>query len=478
VPSLDLPAQRRDRPFSLALALCLLAVWLLGGCAAFRSYESELGKTLDIAAQSGIDAALRSLDDNNRGKRDLLYHLERGELLRLNNDYTGSTAAWQEADAAMLEWESAGGDLDRFVGSMLSYIVNDKFRPYEGHDFEKVMLTTRIAMNHLARGDWDKARVAVKRSHERESIIAQLRAKLYEKVENEWGKQSNRKSFKDIGGYPVKTIDNAAVNQLRNGYQSAFSHFLAGFTYEALGEPSLAAAGYRQALELAGDLPVLRDALAGLDERSVAADDASSDVLFVLETGLAPARQSQEFRIAIPVEQQDILVSIAYPVLVDQGSDEAPPEMYVGDGVPLRASRISSFDHMARRSLQDDMPGIMLRSVLRATSKAMAQYLAMQQAKQAKKTEHGIAAALAAIAVTAVGAVTETSDERAWRSLPASVSVVRMRLPRGTQVIRVEMPDGRRQKIKVDIGGRHAFVAMRFVKGRIYAMLPPKKKRK
>ena len=30
-------------------------------------------------------------------------------------------------------------------------MINDKLRPYEGHDYEKVMLLTYMALNYLAR---------------------------------------------------------------------------------------------------------------------------------------------------------------------------------------------------------------------------------------------------------------------------------------------------------------------------------------
>ena len=76
--------------------------------------------------------------------------------------------------------------------------------------------------------------------------------------------------MRELSGYPVETIDNAEVNALRNSYQSALSHYLAGFVYEALGEASLAAPGYRLANELQPGRPLLEEALRGLDERMAA----------------------------------------------------------------------------------------------------------------------------------------------------------------------------------------------------------------
>ena len=49
---------------------------------------------------------------------------------------------------------------------------------------------------------------------------------------------------------------------LKNGYQNALSHYLAGFMYEVLGESGLAAPGYRKAIELKPETGVLKRACA------------------------------------------------------------------------------------------------------------------------------------------------------------------------------------------------------------------------
>src|SRR5204863_7707897 len=130
----------------------------------------------------------------------------------------------------------------------------------------------------LALGRMDDARVAIKQTHELEAQIALDRAKAIAEVEAEAQKRGAKTSFKELDGYPVQTIDNPEVNALRNGYQSALSHYLAGFVYESLGEPSLAAPGYRLANELQPNRPALEEALRGLDTRVRAPADGMVDV--------------------------------------------------------------------------------------------------------------------------------------------------------------------------------------------------------
>ena len=195
-------------------------------------------------------------------------------------------------------------------------MISDKLRPYEPHDYEQVMLLTYMALNHLAHGRlrraraWRSSRPTSSRPRSPSGARAQLAA-----VEEEAKKRGARSSFKELNGYPIETIDNPEVNALRNGYQSALSHYLAGFIYEALGEPSLAAPGYRLANELQPDQPVLEEALAGLDARVAAPDDGMADVLFVVGTGAAPALQSRQFNTPLFVNNKLIFLPVSFPVM-------------------------------------------------------------------------------------------------------------------------------------------------------------------
>ncbi len=56
------------------------------------------------------------------------------------------------------------------------------------------MLTTQMALNLLAVNDFEGARTAIKKTHEREAVIADLRDKEYLKSEEEAEKKGSRLS--------------------------------------------------------------------------------------------------------------------------------------------------------------------------------------------------------------------------------------------------------------------------------------------
>jgi uncharacterized protein len=449
--------------------LSLAVVLTLTGCGAMRSYDRELHGTLDYAERGNLDAAIRTLESNNRRPdKDLLYHLELGMLQRLGNRYQESQKAWMAANIRMQGDSHA--ETTNLVRSGSSYLLNDKMRSYEGHDYEKVMLLTYMALNHLALGDYESARVAIKQTHELEAVIAELRGKEIARVEEDAKKRGARTSFKELNGYPVETIDTPEVNALKNSYQSALAHYLAGFIYEALGEPSLAAPGYRLANELKPRVPLLEEALRGLDERSAAA--GMTDVLFIVASGTAPALRSHQFNLFVPVHERAVLLPISFPVMTSFAS-QPPSALAVDDAARLPLATITSIDLMARRQLKDDMPGIMLRATVRATASAVAQY---QAQKASDKHDKHNSAAAAAVALTVGSALLASADDRTWRTLPSEISIARARVPSGVHTVTVQTPQGPRSA-RIAVSGRYAVIDFWLLGQKLFGSDPEGQKR-
>ena len=447
---------------AIGVALCV------SGCAAMRSYDTELYGTLDRAASGNVDGAIRFLESANPGK-GLLYQLELGMLQRLGNRYEESQKAWTAAGAAIEASRAAGLlDLAKLIGGTASYAVSDKLRPYQAHDYEQVMLLTYMALNHVAMGDYERARIAIKQTHELEAQIAEARSRQLAAVEEEAKKRGARTSFKELNGYPVETIDNPAVNALRNSYQSALSHYLAGFIYEALGEPSLAAPGYRLANELQPGQALLEDALSGLDARVAAPDDGTADVLIIVGSGSAPALQSRQFVTPVWMNNRLIFIPVAYPVMAPVAA--AAPAQLAVDGRAMPLAPLTSIDLMARRSLQDDMPAIMLRAAVRSTTSAVLQYQAQQNMGD---RDHG-GVALAAAILAAGSVALNSADDRTWRALPSEVAIARVRLPRGEHNVTLRTPEGA-HSVPVSVSGRYAVVDFRLLRRQVFVSAPKAK---
>ncbi|MES2817475.1 MAG: hypothetical protein V4812_00625 [Pseudomonadota bacterium] len=438
-----------------ACALLFAACLHLTGCESLRSYENELGETSRQLGAGNVEGALTLLEQNNSApEKDLLYYFEKGELLRAKGDLAGSQDAWRAADRVVFQWEeSVKADPDKYLGEIGSFLINDKVRRYEGYDYEKVMLTAQMALNSLALKDFETARADIKKTHEREALIARLRDRQYLQEEEEAEEQGITTEYQDLQGYPVESLNAPEVLGLKNSYQSAFSHYLAGFVYEALGEKGLAAPGYRKASELRPKTPLLEKALLNLDKPG--GKTTETDVLLVVQTGLAPARNSLSIPLPIPTDSGLIIAPLSFP-LIEADTSTPPVSRLDLNGKNIALTELSSIDAMSRRALRDDMPGIILRTTLRAVTRGVAQH-------ELNETDPW-----AGLALGIVSAITEGADERTWRTLPDTIQIARVRLKKGQQRLSVQTAYGETE-FDVMIAGKHQVVPLRVIGTQVFA---------
>ena len=480
----------------------MLVLALVSGCATY----TDQSRDMLISAKGGsLDQALAALDAKNSGKdKEILYYLERGELLRMKGNIPASRESLMVADQKVQVWEStAKTDPARLMGNLGSVVLNDTTMAYDGRDYEKVFLSVRLALDNLAMDDWDNARVEIKKMHEREAIIADFRAKEVQAAKNKATENSlSATSFKDLNGYPVETLTDPAVNALKNSYESAFANYLAGFVYEALGEQSLAAPGYRKAAEMRPNIPLVDSALAGLDARlsppaKVAPVPAPApikgpapkkgpapqkaavvaapipapppvpvpppiptvDTLIVVETGEAPEIQSRSIPIPIPTPKGLMLTAMSWPAIMPDSGLERPQAVSV-DGQSAAFAVLTESNPMARKALSDEMPGIITRSSLRAISRAVSQY-AIDQSTAQMGGNAAMVGSLISLAAKVATVATEVADTRIWRSLPGYFTVVRLPLTPGVHTISVTTSLGLKQQSFVVKSGRYAVADFR-----------------
>jgi len=456
------------------VVLTALAVSLaLAGCVsnATRNYDKELSSTIAQVRSGDVVGALDVLEKNNpaeKGKdgedarRDILYYFEKGELLKLGNDIEQSRATWLQADEIVREWEDAvKTDPSKVIGDIASVVVNDKLRRYDGQDYEKVFLNANLALDQVLLDDIAGARIELKKTVERETTIKDFRDKEYAKIE-EQGRERAAPTFslKDLAdrGYPVDELEDKEVLALKNGYQNAFAHYLAGYFFEVKGEPSMSAPGYRNALNLA---PASRLVQEKIDKKTGKAKPYMkpgpdrADVLFVVESGFAPAWQSVQIDLPVPINKKLVVLTMAFPRVVARSQTHVPSYLTVS-GKTLPVETLVNVDALARRQLKDQLPGIIGRAVVRGVIKGAAQYAAQEKAGK-----------LGGLAAGALTVATERADTRAWRTLPAKVSIARAILPVGEQTVEIKSEYGTYIGT-INVDSKMSIVPIRLVNGYAY----------
>jgi hypothetical protein len=111
---------------------------------------------------------------------------------------------------------------------------------------------------------------------------------------------------------------------------------------------------------------------------------------------------------------------------------------------------------MSRRALRDDMPGIIVRTTVRAVSRGVAQ-------KKLNEVNP-----LAGLAVGIASAITEGADTRTWRTLPDQTLVARLRLKPGEHNLVLPSTVGGTH-VRLDIDRPYQVVTLRAIGNQVYA---------
>ena len=179
----------------------------------------------------------------------------------------------------------------------------------------------------------------------------------------------------------------------------------------------------------------------------------------MVESGTIPSRKSVTLPIPLPYQGSVSTIPLSFPVIQPDTSPQ-PTQIQLNGKTLLTLAPITNLDAMARRALKDEMPGIILRTAVRAVAKTAA---------QKKATDRGGKLAGMLSSVTAVA--TETADERGWRTLPAHISIVRVTLAPGAYTIAI--PTHQKEELmKVNISGRYALVPIRLMGNSVYLPQP------
>ncbi len=406
---------------SLRTRLAALAATLaVSGCATYSDSFSAIHRSL---ADQQYDAALKNIEKQSGSKTDrALYLLNKGMVLRMNGDFSGSNEALEAAKAEMERLYAAS-----VSENALSFLVNDATVSYGGEDYEQVLVHLYMALNYLELKKPQDARVEA----------MQVDSKLREIGEHVSG----------------------------NKYaEDPFSRYLTGLIYEDDGEWSDAMISYRQAYEgykkygptfgmsmpdaLKSDLLRLarREGLTeevrqyrkefGIDPPPRKGAGKQGELVFILSKGLAPIKR--EKAISAVDATSGLGVRIALPYY------ESQPDNVVGarvsaSGLEASAQMMENIDAIARQSLDSHMAAITARSIARAVAKTTAVKAAARSTQKSNNRDAALVGLLGTVALEVTAVATERADTRSWLTLPANIQMARLTLPPGTYTIKVDL---------------------------------------
>lgn len=384
----------------------LISVIFVQGCAtsAFKSMDMR-----SALYKGRPDVALRDVEKKGVTD-DVMVNMNRGILRRMVGDFNGSNQALELAKKRIEELYATS-----LTEQAAAVIINDETISFDGDRYEQVLVHAYKALNYIALGNLDAARVE----------ILQSDVKMME-----WGEAPE---------------------------EDPFMRYLSGIVFEALNEKDEAIVAYRKAVEvyratkdkhgLGVPKQLQHDFLRLLSEEkrwnefkrykhkfglgSWKRPDTrgKGELIVLLHNGLAPQRNQHS--IFTWSNQLSLNIKIALPTYSEPPKIVNQVQLSVS-GKQQQLETVENIDGLARAALQADMPVITTRAIARAVAKK----------KSEKKVEER-SGGLAQLAMFIVNQATEIADTRCWNTLPQEIQIARVMLPAGQQKVRLDVIGGR-----------------------------------
>ncbi len=443
----------------------LLALVLVSGCAGstmFVSYPHKVAPYLSAASSGKALDLDRTLKSEARGSDGVLYRLERGRLAQIQGDVSAARREFGKSidliraadEQAILSARQAGGDV-------ASWLLNDNARRYDPDGYERVFLHHFQAINYLIAGDLEGAGVEVRLAN-----VEQEAARLRHEAELEKASAAARE--KRVGGNRTRTLEDrfslmdVAAQQAGNSFQNAYTFYLSGVVYEAMGEENDAYIDYRRALEIFPNNRYLQlDALRlaeslgmkeDFDEMKTrfrvpegasftACEPGSGELVVLYEDGFVPPKEEVKFPVPLPGGG---FGAVAFPIYRHAWTAPAPLHVARHNIVTLSTEPIAYVDAMAVRALKEKIPGLIIRHLIRTGGKAAASAAALRSDNNLGQ--------VAGLAVGIWNVVSENADLRSWLTLPRDAQIMRTRLPGGRHLLSLRADAGGAvEKVDVEI---------------------------
>ncbi len=436
---------------SLAVRLALRFAFTLFfltcvGCADHASRMAKVRTALDASQPKQALVALNSALDVDKaaelpkdlgGEKSLLV-LDRAMVLQQLKDYGLSSRDLEIADKQIQTMDFSRNALDD-IGK---YAFSDDTGPYKAPAYEKLLINTINMQNYLLQGDLNGGRIEARRLAVMQKYLSQS--------------ADPAQALLGPGSYFAGFIfeKSGKPDEALRYYDEALSYA----SYPSLEQPILqlsTQSGYRS--------PRLRQALeeAGKDAASVEAPEASqasesAELLVILNYGRVPPKIARRVPIGLaltyasgalsPTDQgkanalaaQGLVTWVNYPELGAAHGQYDTPEVTL-DGQTLPTEQLAAIDFEVRRAW-DRVKGAVVAS---AITRMIARVVVGEGIRRTSSDKNLLALLLSFGAQAALTAA-DTPDTRSWSTLPARMSVARLRLAPGKHVISM-LVRGRRE---------------------------------
>lgn len=412
-------APARAIPIIAAVALTLLT-----GCqSGYRNFAGTLDASLAAGdyAQAARFAAAAADEQTDSETNRVIYNLEAARAAQAAGDFRASREYFSRVHADVRPYLDTQAEA-KFTEAGATTLVNQTTAIYRATPVERIMATALNAVNSIAMGDMQEARVQLNLTRDwQQDAVRRFGDTIDEntrRLENNAARQ----------GVPLK--ENSVMAAVAPYYQglddmrgyadfgNPFASHLRGvfLLSRATGPADLEQARFDLRRAVAMSPQAARMVTPDLEAVATGSADAEPTIWIYFLTGRAASLE--ELRLDIPIPFGNVnYVSAAIPRLVTH--DDFVPDFTVQTAAgTVDAVELADVDSMVGAEFGQRLPRIVMQEALSSALKAAATYAARDQG-----------GGLAQLAGILYQALSTSADVRSWRGMPKRVMLARVPTP-------------------------------------------------
>ena len=410
------------------LTFMMLPVLLTAGIgcqSAYRSHTTSMvaaytSGDYPLAASLGAQGAERRQDDDTER---VIYNLEAARTAQVAGQHDASLRYYGDVYEDTRPYLSNKAE-DSITEGIVTTAVNQAMATYKATPGERIMSNSLNALNYLALGKRDLARIELRRAADWQEDAENRYASQIEAAQKKIRKEAKKKDLEDslpdgvpdyMSSFYANLDDLSGYGDFGNPFASHLRGIFLMSCGSGPGDRRNAAFELRQVAEMN---PACRPALAAdlaVLENPNRPQPPTTWVYFM--TG--EVAHLEELRLDIPIPVGDVnYVSAAFPRLETTPNDANTLEVTATDESPVHGSLLVDMDDVVGSEFSVRLPTIIIQEIASSAGKAAATWAAKESA--------GDYAQLVGILYQAA---TTSADVRSWRTLPKQILVARTPTP-------------------------------------------------
>ena len=446
-----------------AYALTATTIVLMSlGCQG--DYRSDAKKLAGVWSQGDYPAAATlaytdAKEEAKHKKNRVVYFLESGRAAQAAGDYATSIECFDAAfvDTFPYMKESPEATVSE---ALVTTVTNATMSKYRGTPNDRIMLHANNATNFMAMGHMDTARVELNRAvlwtedaeHRYGKAIELAAKRNTDKVDDasaEWdGERSNDWARSTSGVMNNNTHQIMSEHYAGLPAKAAYANYINPWALHLDAVFRLSCTTQTYSNDFVQARSSLRSILAmnpklqsDLEQEITWATNETTPlpttwVYFM--NGMGPHLEQEKIAMPLPLSGGFTMPTLALPKMVFNDDHIEAIDVTSSNNEVTRTALLADTANISSWHFKERLPLIISHEAIRATTKAIATYAAMQMAQQSQNA----LASLIAIAAVAYQVGSAQADLRCWRTMPAEIQVARVSTPTDG-ILQLSAPNGR-----------------------------------